>query len=377
MSKLLPVVLLAALIGPLAAQNVSTVPRACATIPGNAALSLPLRWSEGKMQVLIDSTLLPAGFLGQTITGLRLRKPSFLGEPAYAAVTRTLTIRGGFHYTLARYATQDLATNQPANLAVLFGPTPVTAAASAATGPGTAVGEQLLDITFTTPLPVIAGNLFLEFETSDPPMQVSADHWVDAVWFENGTETGYAVTVGNGDCTTRSARTELKWEGAVGPQVGNSVTLRLTGAPPTVPNTTNVGFAVAWFGIDPQPRAATGNFVGYGGSLGLLDPGLQGCYQWAPLDASWGGLTDQAGRYAVTFTLTSSVTTVGMRIGVQAGWLDAGRPGLPISVSNGVMLVLNNIAVGNGCSTVFFPGTTTASPWAPSVGMMPVLELVH
>ncbi len=367
-----------AAIAPLAAQNHSTLPLACASIPGNAAVSLPLRWSEGTMQVLIDSTMFPSNFIGQTITGLRLRKPSFLGEQAYPAVTRTLTVRGGFHGLPAHQAGGTRNGNRPANLAVLFGPAPVTTAATAATNPGTAVGEQLFDITLTTPLLVIAGNLLLEFETTDAPLQVSSDHWVDAVWFEDGAETGYAVTVGSGECTTRPEPTQLLWEGATGPQAGNTATLRLTGAPPTVPNTSSVGFAVAWFGLDPQPRAATANFVGYGISLGALDPGLGGCHQWAPIDASWGGLTDQGGNFAVSFPLTAGVTTAGLRIGVQAAWLDTGRSGpLPISVSNGVMLVLNEIAVGNRCSTVFFPGSLTASPWAPNYGMMPVIELVH
>ena len=182
----------------LSAQNLATLPQACASIPGNAAVSLPLRWSEGTIQVLIDSTMLPSSLLGQDITGLRLRKPSFLGEPAYPSVTRTLTVRGGFHSLPAHQAGGTRNGNRPGNLAVLFGPSPVTTAATAATNTSTAVGEQLFDITFMTPLTVIAGNLFLEIETTDPPMQVSSDHWVDAVWFDGGAETGYAVTVGTG-----------------------------------------------------------------------------------------------------------------------------------------------------------------------------------
>lgn len=379
MSKhLFPAVLLVSLSpAPLTAQNVAVVPAVCSALPGNAALSMPLRWSEGTMQVRVDSTMLPTNFVGQTITGLRLRKPSFLGEAAYGSLTRTLTIRGGFHNQPARNVGIVLAANRPANLAVLFGPAQVTSAQAGATSNGTAVGEQLLDITFTTPLPVVAGHLFLEFECTTTPMVVSADGWVDAVWIEDGVERGYAVTVGAGGCTTRSSPTRLVWTGASGPRRGQQADLRLTGAPPTVPNTPNVGFAMVWFGIDPVPRAATASYVGYGASLAALDPGLAGCHQWAPIDASWGGLTDLAGVYTVTFPLTAAATTIGMKIGVQAAWLDPARPGLPISVSNGVMLVLDDIDVGNECSTVFFPGAVTQSPWLPEIGLMPVLEFVH
>lgn len=365
------------LLAALAAQNVAVVPSICAGLPGNAAVSMPLRWSEGTMQVRIDSTLLPATFVGETITGLRLRKPSFLGEAAYASVSRTLTVRGGFHGSSARQVGGYLANNRPAGLVDLFGPAVVATTATGATGTATAVGEQLLEITFATPLPVVAGHLFLEFEASMAPMQVSADQWVDAVWLDDGVETGYAVAVGAGGCTTRSVPTRLTWVGATGPRVGGTAELRLAGAPPTVPNTPNVGFAVAWIGIDPQPRPVSGNFVGYGGSLAALDAGLLGCHQWAPFDATWGGLTDVAGTFALRFDLVAAATTLGMKIGVQAGWLDPARPGLPISVSNGVMLVLNDIGVGDDCSTVFFPGTATTSPWPPEIGLMPVLALLY
>ncbi len=368
---LLASTLSACLAAALSGQTSSTIPAALQRIPGNAAVSMPLRWSHGVMQVRIDAPLLPAGFVGRTITGLRLRKPAFLREPAYGGLQRTLTVRGGFHASNAWQVGYDLAANRPAGLTVLYGPSPVAIGPTVATGAATDVGADLLDLTFAMPLPVVAGNLFLEFEVGDAPLVVGAEHWVDAVWYANGAETGHAVTVGAGTCTTRAVPTELVWDAATGPAVGGTARLRLGGAPPAA-------FACAWFGLDPVPRAAGGSYAGYGGSLGALSVGLLGCHQWAPLDATWIGSADAAGTWPVTFQLAASATTIGMRIGVQAAWLDPSRPGtIPLSVSNGVMLVLDRVGTGNRCSTAFFPAGATTSPWFPSIGLMPVVTLVH
>lgn len=367
-----PMALLSALLScaVVVAQNTTVLPAACRTLPGNAALSMPLRWSHGAMQVRINATMLPAGFIGRTISGVRLRRPTFLREPAYPAVQRTLTVRGGFQPDLAAYLSPDRVGNRPANTTVLFGPAAVSVAATPAPGGGTSIGAEFLVIPFSTPLPVVAGNLFLEFEAGDAPMVVDAGNWVDAVWFPGGNESGYAVSVGNGACTTRSMPTELTWTGASGPQVGGTASLRLTGAAPG-------SLVFQWFGLDPQPRAATPTYFGWGSLLGALDPALAGCGQWAPLDAMWTATADAGGVCAMSFALNSSFSTVGLRVGAQAIWLDPTRPGLPLSISNGAMLVLGNIAVGNACSTAFFPGTVTWSPWQAYVGQMPVLTLEH
>ena len=79
----------------LAAQTTTVVPALCQNLPGNAALAMPLRWSHGTMQVFVDATLLPAALTGQAITGLRLRRSTLLGDGVNAALTRTLTVRGG------------------------------------------------------------------------------------------------------------------------------------------------------------------------------------------------------------------------------------------------------------------------------------------
>ena len=295
------------------AQSV-VVPSALASQPGNAALSLPLRWSHGVLQVRIDAQLLPASLQGQSIQGVRLRRPAFLGEPAYGATTRTLTVRGGFQPETAGQITVDLAANRPANLTVLFGPAPVTVPATPATGPGTTVGPELLHVPFSQPLPVATGSLFLEFEAGDAPLQVVPGHWVDALWLENGIETGYVVTVGDGSCTTRPQPTELRWNAATGPQVGGTAAFVVTGA---LPANAAAGLVLHWIGLDPQTAPPGPIHFGFGTDLGPLDPGLAGCRWWAPMLITWFGTTDPTGRIETTLPLAPGVLP-GMRLGVQA-----------------------------------------------------------
>lgn len=358
-------------------QNESFVPAACRDLPGNAALSLPLRWSHGTLQMRINATMLPANFIGKTITGLRMRRPAFLGEPAYGALQRTLTVRAGFDNRPAINFGSDLLVNRPATAPVVFGPAVVPVPATAAHGPATDIGDDLISIQFTTPMLVIAGNLFLEFEATDGPMQVLPNHWVDAVWFPGGVESGYAVQVGDGSCTTRPEPTELSWnDPGAGPVVGGTAALKVTGAAPAVGGGTGT-MVFVWFGFDPQPRAVTVGYMGYGNSLAPLDPTLAACHQWAPLDFVWNGTSDAGGAYVTTFDLVASATTIGLRIGVQSAWLDDTRPGLPISVSNGLMLQLNGLNVGTDCSTQFFPGALQIALWPTFRGQMPVLALEH
>ena len=233
-------------------------------------------------------------------------------------------------------------------------------------GPATAVGEDLIDLDFTTPLPWAAGSLFLEFEVGNAPLQISTAHWVDGVWFQNGADSGYAVTVGNGVCTTRPEPTELRWLGA-SPAPGISGTLEVRGAPPTAGS--SAGLVLGWAGLDPQA-------IGYGVSLTLLDPTLVGCHQWAPFEVTWSGTTGATGVCSTPLPLPSTAA-LGTKLGVQSAWLDLSRTGLPLSFSNGLYLQLGAVGVGARCSTMFFPGAATASPWPAFVGQMPVLLLEH
>lgn len=359
---------------PVTAQASVVVPAALASLPGNAALSLPLRWSHGVLQVRIDNGVLPAALVGQTISGLSLRRPTFLGEPAYPPVQRTLTVRGGFQAGVASQLSVVMVQNHPANLSVLFGPAPVTSAATPAPGAATVFGDDLLHIQFTQPLPVVAGSLFLEFETSDAPLQVAAHHWVDALWMESGQENGYVATVGDGSCTTRPEPTELRWDAEQGPQFGQTARFLVRGAPPTIGGTG--GVVVHWLGVDPQTMPPGPIHLGFGASLGIADPTLAGCAWWAPLMVTWGGTTDPGGMIRTSLPLNGPAVP-GLRLAVQAAWIDDSRPGLPFSVSNGLVLVMGGFGVGPQCGTVFFPAGATTSPWPVFLGQMPVLRLEY
>jgi len=234
------------------------------------------------------------------------------------------------------------------------------------------VGEEFVQITFTQPLPVTAGTLFLEFETLDGPLAIAPGNWVDAVQFEGGSDDGYVAMVGDGSCTTRSEPTELRYTSAAGPISATTIDLEVTGAPPTTG--TEVGLVLVWLGLDPLTAPPGPNYLGYGASFGIADPLMVDCHQWAPLDYAWSGQTDSAGRFATTLAIPGNAA-IGQRLALQAGWLDTSRPVVPLSLSNGLQMVCNSVGVEDHCSTFFFPDDLDDSPWGPQVGLMPVILL--
>lgn len=362
--------LAAALLGPsVYAQGSAVVPPVCATLPGNAGIALPLRWSHGTMQVFVDAVLLPANFVGQTITGVWLRRPTLPGDVAYAPIVRTLTVRGGFHTAAATTFTGGVTANRPTTTTVLFGPASVTSLAAAAPGATTTVGDDLLHVVFTQPLPVVAGTLFLEFETSSAPLQISTEHWVDAIWMPNAVDNGLVARVGDGSCTSLTTPTRLAWTASGGPAAGYNASLELTGAAASMP-------VLMWVGLDPVTRAPGVGYLGFGGSLTTVDPGLVGCWQWAPLDLTWAGVADGTGKFTTAFEVPANAT-LGLQFGLQGAWVDLSRPGLPLSMANGLVVVARTAGVDNHCNTMFFPANSTVSPWPAFVGQMPVLRLEY
>ena len=356
----------------LPAQSRIVVPAIATDLPGNAAMSMPLRWSQGVLQVWIAPPLLPAALLGSTIQGIRMRRPSFLAEPAYPAVQRTITVRAGFTGLLPQSMGNLRAFNLPLTAITVAGPVPFAVAATTLPTGAPPTGAEFLVIPFTTPLPMQAGTLCLEFETTTAPLAVT-EQWVDAVWMDGGIDRGYAVTVGDGACTTAPGPLHLSWTGTSAPTRGVAARLRVTGAPAAAPNGPG-SLLLAWVGVAPQTRLLDPEFFGFGADLGGVDPALAGCFQWSPLDLTLFGLADAAGGFDVTFALPATLPPSAPRIGVQAAFLDPARSGLlPLSLSNGVVLQLDSSGVGNKCSSVFFPGAATTSPWGPDLGLMPVL----
>jgi hypothetical protein len=226
-----------------------------------------------------------------------------------------------------------------------------------------------LVIPFATPLPVVAGNLLLEFEVQSPQFAVDSQ-WVDAVWSEGGTEQGYVVPVGNGACTAQSQPLQLTWNGSQAPTRGTDAVLALAGAPAFAPY-------FVWVGLEPLQHPTGPGFLGFGASLGSLGPALAGCSQWVPLDGQWGATTGAIGNAAIRFSVPATLTTAGQKLGVQAAVLDPARPGIPLDFANGVVMALDRTGLGNRCATVLFPGIATQSPWAPDVGLLPVIVLEY
>ncbi|GAB4137909.1 MAG: hypothetical protein Fur0037_03360 [Planctomycetota bacterium] len=352
-----------------AAQSV-TVPDLAGTLPGNAAMSMPLRWSQGTLQVILDQSLIPAAARGG-IRGLHLRRPALLGEPPYQALTRTLTVRAGTTRAPARAVQWTLSANQPANLQTVFGPAQVQIAPSLGPGPSGVLGAELLAIPFSTPiaLPVAGDNLFLEFETTDSGLAVDPGNWVDAVWFTGGADGGYAATAGEGGCGGSTTPTTLRWDSASMPRRGASARLLFESGFPEA-------FALALVSMSPQTRAPGPSFLGFGADLSSL--GLQGCYQWSAPDAVLFGQTTVVGSWQVDFSVPTAHLNAGDRLGVQVAVLAPGANPLGFALSNGVVLVLDQAGVGDHGASVFFPGAATPSsvtPWPPFVGLLPVLVL--
>lgn len=368
MRALLPSLVLAAA---LTAQNTAVIPAIAATRPGNAAVSMPLRWSQGVMQVVVDHSLLPAAACTAGIQGIHLRRPAFLGESSYAALSRTLIVRAGVTTRAAQWLLPQIVANQPTGMQVVFGPGVVAVPATPALGHGDVLGPQFVHIPFAAPvvLATTADHLFLEFECTDGPLAVEPDNWVEAVQFVGGVDGGYAVPLGNGGCSSLSAPLELRWNGSSGPNRGSNATLQLTGAVPSA-------LVLTLVSLDPANRAVGGSFLGFGADLSAL--GLTGCHQWAAPDLMLVGTATVVGSKAISFAIPTAHTVVGQRIVVQAAEFDAAANPMGIGFSNGTELVLDQSGVGNHAATVFFPGATTpttSSPWGTSVGLMPVLAI--
>jgi hypothetical protein len=377
------------LAAPLSAQSLhATVPAVCAHLPGNAAVSMPLRWSQGAMQVLVNRVLLPGDIGGRSITALRLRRPALLDEPAYAAMTTTLTITAGFTTNQSWQMSWDLAVNRAAvtdpatgsGLTTVFGPAAVSVAATAANGPGDALGAEFLVLTFATPLPVPTdallgtASLFLEFAATGPTLGVDAGNWVDALLMQGGSTQGLAVSLGNHGCGAGTAMPTLQWSGAGPPQRGVDAALRVTNAGANAPTIVLLGFAPETHAVNAT--LGLGYYLGLGGALDAL--GAAGCYQWSPLDLYWLGSTDVGGAESVTFPLPAAATAVGQRLSVQVGVFNAAANPLGFLFTNGETLVLDDAGVGGQCSTVFVLGPvtpTTTSPWSTYYGLMPVLGI--
>lgn len=340
-----------------------TIPRQLDGVPGNAAISMPVRWSKGVMQVIWDQSLI-AELKGRTLRRIRLRRPSFIAEPDYPALQRRVVVRLGMTSKLAAEMTSDLADNRPPSLTVVAGPAVVSLPALPAHGPGDAVAGTLVDLTFDQPFTVAdTGNLFLEWENLDSSLSISPDHWIDAVRVP--ATGGLALEVGNGGCSSDPVLMPmaLTWVAGAPPASGVETNLHLRGGPPGAP-------ALIVLGLDPQNRQPPWDF-GFGSDLGaVLAPG---CYQWTGLDLSFAQVLNPLGALSIELPFPSGVDLAGQRVGIQVLAADpqANPPGL--ALSNGILLIMDDVGFRLECATVLALDANSQSPFLPFKGLAPIV----
>ncbi len=368
MRRLLPIAcLLSAALAP--AQTWVTIPAGFDELPGNAAVSMPGRWSWGTVQVAFHEDLL-TDLQGQTITRLRLRRPSFHDEPAYGAVTRTFQISLG-PFTpdpafLSGQRTQNNDDNNP--MPVVFGPQSVSIPATPAPSQTDVTGPWFIDVPLTQPFTVpVSGNLLLEWRTLDSSLAIDPLNFVDAVWMQNGEDKGLAVPVGQHGCGgTGTTPMRLTATGNPHPAFGSSSSFRLEGAKAQAP-------VHMVFGFDPLDMAVP---VPFGTDI-AVEPFATGCQLWTPLDfVIDAGSTGQQGTYNYSFDFPPTNSLQGMQIGVQALVVEAADPveDSQIVASNGVVLWMDSIEVGDKVATQMWLQDDDWSSWSPFSGLTPVIQ---
>lgn len=354
------------------AQRTAAIPAPLGdALPGNAAVSAPLRWERGMIQVIYQASVLPNGFgAGTTVTGITLRRPAFVDEPAYGAVTRSLrvwmasTTRG-----VVGPSTRGNYVGTPVEVVPL---TTMQIGASQPTGPGDAVGSDLLFLPFTTAFTVgTQPNLFLQIEMHGPTFAVANDNWVDAVWFPAGADEGFATHVGNGGCAAvQGTRSRLVWNGPDSPAGGTTASVLASGLAPLAP---------VFFAVQPNPQAST---LPFGSTLSTF--GAPACFLWGePLDAFF-QFTDASGRATWSAPLPGGVAG-GLQFGIQAfNVADLSQP-VP-RTTNGIVMLTEPAGIGPAVSTLMHtdvpvfpvpanPQQNYVSPIAPFPGLAPVVQL--
>lgn len=359
--------------------NWQTIPSQFETVPGNVALSLPARWSKGTLQVILDQELLQP-LLGQSITHLRLRKPAFLGEQAYGS--RTLDFRVTFSTApyRAKFISRRPEDNRGSNPIVVFDG-PVTLAATPAPAQADAVGADLITLVFDQPYLVGAGNLTIEWQTGTETttMEVSVDHWIDAVWHAGGTDAGLAVTIGQGGCNTPgSSVIELEMSRGATPGFGQTVSFDLSGA------AANAEVLIMLRLVQAESPTL---IPGYGGSMAALD--LPDCTLWSSilpgdsrtaLFSGRGGAgrhnqvilarANALGRLRISADIPDLPELHGQQMTAQALVVD----GQSLIASNGLILFLNRTSFQGHAAMIFIPDDFTISIWSPWYGSTPVFD---
>ena len=366
-------VLLASL--PAQAMTWTSVPPGFERMPGNGALAMPLRWSQGVMQVQCDKTILPTQLLGQSLRALRVRRPGFVGEPAYPALNVRLKVALGVAIGAANQMSSTLATNRPQKLTVVAGPLDYSVPATNPHAPGDATGAWLVDLPFATPyvVPQLAEPLFLEWEVLGSSYVIHDLHWVDALYSPGGSTQGFVATVGNGGCGPAASGLPMRLlpDSATPPAIGQKFTLRLENAKPSSQAfvVLNLHASDTFFTLTPY---APGSF-----GVDLAPLGMPGCWSWTGFDTFWSLKTSAQGDLAHVIELPNASYLRGVRSGVQAFVAATGVNPAGFAASNGLYLAPDRSGVvgfAGSVATVLCPGPAcTLSPWIAWVQTAPIL----
>ncbi|MEZ5966424.1 MAG: hypothetical protein R3F56_21490 [Planctomycetota bacterium] len=336
-------------------------------VPGNAAISMPVRWSVGLMQVLFEQSVLPASLTAQPLQRMRLRRPAFAGDPADPARTIDCELRLGDSQLLARQMGWDMPANRPASLTVVAARRTYSVPATPALGAGDAIGADMIDLPLDAPFTFAGPSLFVEWQNYAPNQNVSTGHWTDAVHATGGVDLGGSMTLGSHGCGSRSGTTTmtLTANGSSPPAAGSAFPLLLRQAVPTAP-----GVLFTFF--DPLLRNPLG--LSFGQDLTVL--GLPGCFLWAGPDIQTPIASDVVGEARASVTLPSSTLLRGRLVAVQALVLDTAANGLGVAASSGVLLRPNFMGVFDRVVTVLDNRPTAGtSLWPPFLGLAPILQL--
>ncbi len=386
MARTLPLTLILSLISlvPAAAQGLATVPPGFELAPGNGGLSLPARWSQGLMQVLMRQSTLPTAMQHQSLTGIQFRRPSFADEPAYAGKTLSFTLRlASTKMTMNQIRAnmqdnRDLVASQSTkvwnpplahpltDLTQVARETNLNLPATGPNLPGQGVGQPMINLPFSQPFMFHGPDLFVEWESDAASFTVDSGNWVDAIYLQNQGDVGLAVNVGYGGCGSVSgagAPPMLLTSQTAHPQLGSNAVIRLENA---LANT-DVFFNVAADSLLDQTL---------GGSL-LDFLGAPGCYFWVePLvvlthsfpsgPSSVRLATGAAGSLNVSLPVPADPTLSGLRVGFQAWMQDPTTNVAQLATSNAVVYFLGSVGLNSDAATVMAYPPDPSQPWPPA-----------
>ncbi len=369
----------------------TTVPPAYVDTRGNDALSLPIRWHQGLLQVLLKSHnnggVVPAEMLKTNLKEVVVRRPAFLGEPAYPALTRTFTVRLASTTLAASALVKDMGQNQ--KLVAAAGTTltsVVTAksfniAATPASPYRSVVGADLVRVPFSAPYAFAGPDLFVEWKTTSTDLLPSTLGWVDALVLDKSGDHGIAVTLGQGGCSSLTPGSGLPMTLEADGQAvksNSSVILHWRNAHPKVPALLMAGPKLL------DPRKSSGPFKVYSPVLSFLRQFVRpGCHFWTePLFAS-GTVIGGAGSLDSTLAVPQiTAADLGFRYVLQGAVLPAN--GAPAELTNGLAVFAGSAGVRDWAGMVLSPvpeakdstGKTIppTSPWPVFQSSLPVLR---